>query len=177
MSCQLTEFDWVVCNVSHHTGSRRRKLVTLYLGQSPVEQILSSMFVSICKLLALASLLERAAAFTTATTLLPLRTHGPRHAITASPGGVVAATSPAFAECSRVATPKMGLFGLGWAELGVIGVIALFFFGPEKLAPLAKDFGKSASGLKVGAKSWSPALLSSLSQSDHVDSHDSGGSR
>ena len=140
-------------------------------------QIRSSMFVSICKLLALASLLERAAAFTTATTLLPLRTHGPRHAITASPGGVVAATSPAFAECSRVATPKMGLFGLGWAELGVIGVIALFFFGPEKLAPLAKDFGKSASGLKVGAKSWSPALLSSLSQSDHVDSHDSGGSR
>lgn len=110
-------------------------------------------FASVCKLLALASLLERAAAFTTATTLLPLRTHGPRHAITASPGGVVAAASPAFAECRRVATPKMGLFGLGWAELGVIGVIALFFFGPEKLAPLAKDFGKSASGLKVGATS------------------------
>ena len=111
------------------------------------------MFASVCKLLALASLLERAAAFTTATTLRQLRPYGPQHAITASPGGVVAAASPAFAECRRVATPKMGLFGLGWAELGVIGVIALFFFGPEKLAPLAKDFGKSASGLKVGATS------------------------
>ena len=35
----------------------------------------------------------------------------------------------------------MGLFGLGWAEIGVIGVLALLFFGPDKLAPLAKDFG------------------------------------
>jgi len=70
----------------------------------------------------------------------------------------VAAASPAFAECSRVATPKMGLFGLGWAELGVIGVIALFFFGPEKLAPLAKDFGKSASGLKEVADSFAQGM-------------------
>jgi hypothetical protein len=38
------------------------------------------MFASVCKLLALASLLEQAAAFTTARTLLPLRTYGPRHA-------------------------------------------------------------------------------------------------
>tara|TARA_B110001452_G_scaffold253010_1_gene243305 strand:+ start:201 stop:359 length:159 start_codon:yes stop_codon:yes gene_type:complete len=35
----------------------------------------------------------------------------------------------------------MGLFGLGWAEIGVIGVIALFVIGPDKLAPIAKELG------------------------------------
>jgi len=48
----------------------------------------------------------------------------------------------------------MGLFGLGWGEIGVIGVIALFLLGPDKLAPLAKDFGKQASGLKEVAESF-----------------------
>ena len=44
----------------------------------------------------------------------------------------------------RAYSPAMGLFGLGWGELGVIGIIALFFFGPEKLAPLARDLGERA---------------------------------
>lgn len=52
----------------------------------------------------------------------------------------------------------MGLFGLGWAEIGVIGVLALLFFGPDKLAPLAKDFGKSASGLKEVADSFAEGM-------------------
>ena len=52
----------------------------------------------------------------------------------------------------------MGLFGLGWAEIGVIGVIALFFFGPEKLAPLAKDLGKSSAGLKEVADSFAAGM-------------------
>ena len=52
----------------------------------------------------------------------------------------------------------MGLFGLGWAEIGVIGVIALFLLGPERLAPLAKDFGKQASGLKEVAESFQEGL-------------------
>ena len=42
----------------------------------------------------------------------------------------------------------MGLFGLGWGEIGVIGVLALLFFGPDRLGGLAKDLGKSAAGLK-----------------------------
>ena len=49
-----------------------------------------------------------------------------------------------LAVVSRGRAVQMGLFGLGWAEIGVIGLIALFFFGPEKLAPLAKDLGKRA---------------------------------
>jgi hypothetical protein len=43
----------------------------------------------------------------------------------------------------------MGLFGLGWAEIGIIGVIALFIFGPDRLIPLARDLGKQSVGLKV----------------------------
>ena len=45
--------------------------------------------------------------------------------------------------------PVMGLFGLGWAEIGVIGVFALLFFGPDKLAPLAKDLGASQLSITV----------------------------
>ena len=74
----------------------------------------------------------------------------------------------------------MGLFGLGWGEIGVIAVIGLFFFGPEKLAPLAKEFGaldtptaamrspcdcvpalsgKSASGLKEVTDSFKEGMV------------------
>lgn len=58
---------------------------------------------------------------------------------------------------TRSRTPVMGLFGLGWAELGVIGVLALFIFGPDKLVPFAKNLGKQSAGLKVRLKrgSWS----------------------
>ena len=40
-----------------------------------------------------------------------------------------------------------GPFGLGWPEIGVIGVLVLLL-GPDRLAPLAKDLGKQAAGLK-----------------------------
>ena len=49
---------------------------------------------------------------------------------------------------SRIAPVQMGLFGLGWPEIGVIGVITIFFFGPDKLLALAKDAGKATAGLK-----------------------------
>jgi len=52
----------------------------------------------------------------------------------------------------------MGLFGLGWPEIAVIGTLTLLFFGPERLAPLAKDLGKSASGLKEVADSFSEGM-------------------
>lgn len=37
--------------------------------------------------------------------------------------------------------PSMGLFGLGWGEIGVLAVVGLLVFGPEKLAPMAKNLG------------------------------------
>lgn len=49
----------------------------------------------------------------------------------------------------RSAPPAMGLFGLGWAELGVIGILALFIFGPDKIVPFARDLGKQSVALKV----------------------------
>ena len=45
--------------------------------------------------------------------------------------------------CARHASPSMGLFGLGWGEIGVLAVVGLLVFGPEKLAPFAKDIGAS----------------------------------
>lgn len=45
------------------------------------------------------------------------------------------------AVCRVAPAVEMGLFGLGWAELGVIGVIVLFVLGPDKLVPYAKNLG------------------------------------
>ncbi|KAL3933042.1 MAG: hypothetical protein SGPRY_000456 [Prymnesium sp.] len=69
---------------------------------------------------------------------------------------------------SRRVTPKMGLFGLGWGEIGVLAVVGLLVFGPEKLAPLAKDIGKSASGLKEVADSFSEGLQEGNVEADSL---------
>ena len=58
----------------------------------------------------------------------------------------------------RAAAPAMGLFGLGWAELGVIGLIALFVLGPERLVPMAKDIGKATGELKEVTDSFQQGL-------------------
>ena len=62
----------------------------------------------------------------------------------------------------------MGLFGLGWPELAVVGVIALFFFGPEKLAPIAKDLGKSAGNLKEISDSFSDGLKEGTANAQQI---------
>ena len=59
---------------------------------------------------------------------------------------------------ARTSSARMGLFGLGWPEIGVIAVLALLFFGPERLAPMAKDLGKSASNLKEITESFSEGM-------------------
>ena len=77
---------------------------------------------------------------------------------------VVAARSPLVAVpaavpvAPRAAAPAMGLFGLGWAELGVIGLIALFVLGPERLVPMAKDIGKATGELKEVTDSFQQGL-------------------
>jgi len=62
----------------------------------------------------------------------------------------------------------MGLFGLGWGEIGVLAVVGLLVFGPEKLAPMAKDIGKSASGLKEVADSFSDGLKEGTVEADKL---------
>jgi len=52
----------------------------------------------------------------------------------------------------------MGMFGLGWAEIGVIGLVGVFLLGPEKLAPMAKELGKSATGLKEVTDSFAQGM-------------------
>ena len=64
----------------------------------------------------------------------------------------------------------MGLFGLGWAEIGVIGVIALFLLGPERLAPLAKDIGKASGGLKEVADSFQEGISEGVAAADDLKS-------
>ena len=109
-------------------------------------------------------LIAAATAFSPALTRPPLpqsRTgrgmaRAPAHATSAR---VAAIRQPAFAGSMRSGVhARMGLFGLGWGEIGVVAVLGLLFFGPERLVPLAKDLGKSASGLKEVADSFSEGM-------------------
>ena len=85
--------------------------------------------------------LATAAAFAPPATLPALASA--RRPAMATPPAVAAAPrrQPRGVVRQRTSAVQMGMFGLGWAEIGVIGVIALLFFGPEKLAPMAKDLG------------------------------------
>jgi sec-independent protein translocase protein TatA len=38
--------------------------------------------------------------------------------------------------------------GLGWAEVSVIGVVALLIFGPKKIPELGSALGKTLKGFK-----------------------------
>lgn len=53
---------------------------------------------------------------------------------------------------------RVGLFGLGWPELLVIGGAALLFFGPEKLTDVAKEAGKSAAALKDASSAFQEGM-------------------
>jgi len=40
------------------------------------------------------------------------------------------------------------MFGLGWLEVGLIGLAAILVFGPKKLPELGSSFGKTLRGFK-----------------------------
>lgn len=40
------------------------------------------------------------------------------------------------------------MFGLGWTEVAVIGVVALLIFGPKKIPELGSALGKTLRGFK-----------------------------
>ncbi len=44
------------------------------------------------------------------------------------------------------------MFGLGWAEVVIIGVVALLFFGPKKIPEIGSALGKTLRGFKEEAK-------------------------
>lgn len=40
------------------------------------------------------------------------------------------------------------MFGLGWTEVAVIGVVALLVFGPKKIPEIGSALGKTLRGFK-----------------------------
>ncbi|MDV2993856.1 MAG: Sec-independent protein translocase protein TatAy [Chroococcidiopsis sp. SAG 2025] len=44
------------------------------------------------------------------------------------------------------------MFGLGWAEVGVIFIIAILIFGPKKIPELGSSLGKTLRGFKEELK-------------------------
>ncbi len=44
------------------------------------------------------------------------------------------------------------MFGMGWQELFLVLLIALLFFGPNKLPELGKSLGKAIAAFKKGLK-------------------------
>ena len=44
------------------------------------------------------------------------------------------------------------MFGLGWLEVGVIAIVAVFIFGTKKIPELGSSLGKTLRGFKAGLK-------------------------
>ena len=90
------------------------------------------------RLLILISLVASCAAFAPAAPLALRGGPAPRQPLVAQPGQ----PGPLQPRLHRSGVgPQMGLFGLGYPEIAVIGVLALFLLGPDKLVPYAKEFG------------------------------------
>jgi|AntRauTorckE5430_2_1112549.scaffolds.fasta_scaffold12540_2 sec-independent protein translocase protein TatA len=59
---------------------------------------------------------------------------------------------------SVAAVQTMGLFGLGVPEIAIILVAGAFVLGPEKLAELGRDAGKTAKDLKEVPKEFQKGM-------------------
>ncbi|MDJ0687385.1 MAG: twin-arginine translocase TatA/TatE family subunit [Xenococcaceae cyanobacterium MO_188.B32] len=47
------------------------------------------------------------------------------------------------------------MFGLGWAEVAVIGFVALLVFGPKKIPEVGSALGKTLRGFKDEINNYS----------------------
>ena len=54
---------------------------------------------------------------------------------------------PVYSEF-RTSTQEVGMFGLGWPEVAIIGIIALVIFGPKKIPEMGSALGKTLRGFK-----------------------------
>lgn len=63
------------------------------------------------------------------------------------------------------------MFGLGFGELIVVGLIALIFIGPKKLPELAKGLGKGIREFQNAAKGFSDQLQDTGDAPKH-ETHD-----
>ena len=48
------------------------------------------------------------------------------------------------------------MFGLGWPEVGIIGIVALLVFGPKKIPEIGSALGKTLRGFKEELDSPEP---------------------
>jgi sec-independent protein translocase protein TatA len=44
------------------------------------------------------------------------------------------------------------MFGLGWPEVAIIGIVALLVFGPKKIPEIGSSLGKTLRGFKEEMK-------------------------
>jgi TatA/E family protein of Tat protein translocase len=56
------------------------------------------------------------------------------------------------------------MFGLGWMEIGLIGVIALMVFGPKKLPELARKLGEGIREFKSASESFRSTVTDEVSK-------------
>ena len=75
---------------------------------------------------------------------------GPAAAAAAATAAAAAASAPTVLR-PHAAPPRaapgavqMGLFGLGYPELAVIGLVGIVLLGPERLVPMARDLGSAS---------------------------------
>ncbi|NEO48071.1 MAG: twin-arginine translocase TatA/TatE family subunit [Moorea sp. SIO4A3] len=60
------------------------------------------------------------------------------------------------------------MFGLGWPEVMIIGVVAVVIFGPKKIPEIGSALGKTLRGFKDEMNN--PTSEAEESQTEHKDS-------
>jgi sec-independent protein translocase protein TatB len=64
------------------------------------------------------------------------------------------------------------MFELGWAEIGIIGLVALLVLGPEEFVTVARKAGRVIGGLRRSVTQWQSELDAALP--DDKDKKDGG---
>lgn len=63
----------------------------------------------------------------------------------------------------------MSLFGLGWAEILVVGLVAFFVFGPERMPGMARDAARIMRQLREMAQGVGDDLKQHMPERDGFD--------
>jgi sec-independent protein translocase protein TatB len=58
------------------------------------------------------------------------------------------------------------MFELGWAEIGIIGFIALLVLGPDEFIVVARKVGRFIGGLRRTASEWQNQLEHALPEDE-----------
>jgi sec-independent protein translocase protein TatB len=61
------------------------------------------------------------------------------------------------------------MFELGWAEIGIIGLVALLVLGPQEFLVVARSAGRFMGNLRRMAASWQAQVESALPADDDHD--------